>query len=183
MTDLPEASAAGQDVTVGGRTYRIGRLDYGSLGEFTQWVRSLVIDAARRAAANTASPDEKALLLDRALERASRITLISREVFSTLREPEAMVRLAWLALRRHQPDLTLAEVYRLCADPATMETLVNATMDLNADLFGLREKKGTGTAADTTPATPETPSTSSDVKTSEPSTEPSQPSTDGPQKS
>lgn len=139
MTDLPEASGAPATVKIAGETMRVGRLTYGLLGEFTQWVKGRLIDAARQSA--PPGPDRD-YTVQQALKQAAQITTLSPEAIASLNEPEGMVRLAWLALRVEQPDFTLEEAERRLQNAVEMNQVVDKVLEVNADLFGLKGKEG-----------------------------------------
>ena len=110
MTNLPDMAGAMAEIELGGKTYRMHRLNVDDFAEFEQWVDDIPI---RQAARNIdiLPPDLQMKMMQQAQDTASAASEadpIKRQerIKSQMMSMGGIGYLIWLSLRQDHPDLT-----------------------------------------------------------------------------
>jgi len=140
--ELANASNAPSSQVIGGHEVKITGLSWADLGIFEQWMRSNIVEAARTAAQNAASKEEKKLIFSEAFRVAASLTFVVEDAVTI--PLGGLLEIAYLALRRHQSDLTPAKVSDMFVTRESLMQVVEETFRLSGLLGdeGARPTRG-----------------------------------------
>jgi len=124
IADTARATAAPDEVTLGGRAYRLSPLTDVDVGELDNWVRASAIRTARAAARGLPEPEAQAVMR-RAFASAATQTwfgVLGREC-----SIDMLARLFWQLVKRHHPDASLEAVRQaIAANPDELADALDA---------------------------------------------------------
>lgn len=128
-----------------GRTYVFHPLRDKDYAEYEQWCHNRIVQLALEQTKNL--PEElRAKTLAYVIERAALVTFSSQESKTLLSSVEGAVKLAYLSLKRGQPDVQLEEVREMCTDPEfivkVFETIASLAITIPSKPNGVKKKAG-----------------------------------------
>lgn len=148
---MPQVTAAPHPVTLGGKQYMMSPMSDKDMDEINNWLRSTVIDMARRSIPEDATKSEREEMLGVALDRARRLSWMSGEGARLIAEPEGIMRVLHACLRKNHPNLTFQELWdsvvsesadgRKEMDPTELEGAIAVWEELNIPPGQDRRKK------------------------------------------
>jgi len=128
----PEIAAAGNAprcIVLHGVEYTITGLTWQDLGMFEQWMRVNLIEAARDAVVGMTDLVEKRLVLREAMKAASSVTFVIEDAMTI--PMGGLLELARLALRKHHPKLTAADISTAFRGRTDLMNLVKEAMSMS----------------------------------------------------
>ena len=159
-TAMSTATAAPREVKLSGKTYLVGRFRLEDYGYIEQWMRDQLVAAARSQFVDpTLSQDDKRLILSMAYEAAGKVSFNSEEARGFIQSIGGCLRVAWFALRRHQPGMTIEQVDDILTPESAVDILdmvFQQTTETQSDKPAGKPIDNPADAAD-----PSTPATSS----------------------
>ncbi len=91
----------------------ISPLDFNDWAYYEEWAKQRIVEVAAKAIEDGGIGAATAqVLLDKALERASRMYFLHPDCISQIKTTAGMIRIVWLSLRHTQPDLTLEDLQK-----------------------------------------------------------------------
>ncbi len=116
-----------------GSTYQTSPLTDRDIDELDEYVRSQVLENAKKSAeTDGTSPEMAKLLISTALEKSVTVTWMSGIGAAMMATPAGMTRLVWQSLKKCHPGLTLEEVWKKLLDPGSMQMNPEAVRRANA---------------------------------------------------
>lgn len=122
MVNLSQMTAAPSELKLGDKTYTIRPLRDVDYGRLEAWVQDRHIEITKRNLEGLSeSAQEK--LLEKAFERASRLTLTSPEALGLMTSIEGSIKMLHLAVSQDHPEVTTEELFRAMGDPANSDEI------------------------------------------------------------
>jgi hypothetical protein len=112
-------NAAPAEIMLGGERYIARPLRDVDYAELEAWVQDQLIDVTRRNSRHLPM-DQQVAVLERAIAKASAVTLTSPEGLRALSSITGSIRMLWLSLRRDNPAITMDKVFELASDPVIL---------------------------------------------------------------
>lgn len=136
-TDAVTAAAAPRSFKVKGVEYYITPLSDAGWAEYTAWIQDHYIAVTKRNL-DGLKDTERQVLLDRAFDTASRLTMHSPEANGITQSIQGMFRLVWMHLRPRHPDITTQQVAEILND---RERLAEVTEKMRRTMVSKLKKK------------------------------------------
>lgn len=128
--DNPSLSALGANagiIKLGGKTYKLAAPTDRDYGDFERFVQSEYLRLARESAGAFEGAD-RIDFMQQMIDQARQITFAgnrSKDVMDVMTSVPGCVRLIWLCLRKHHPEMTEEEVGKALTDEQTLEEAFN----------------------------------------------------------
>lgn len=136
MTSIPEATAAGGEITLGGKTYKLRPLSWRDIGFYERWMRGELIASAREACRSAENEQERIGLLEAAYQQAGRLSLFSKDGIGFHQSVNGLMKLAYLSLKADQPRMTEEDVFAMLAGKDDLEAMMTKIREMNETIFG-----------------------------------------------
>ena len=130
MTTTAQLTAAPLEFTVGEKTYRMSPFSDKDFGILELWMQDKYIALAKRSLDGLPIEVQKDLLRH-AYDKASHLTVTSKEGSEVLSSLEGGIQLALISLRHNHPNITYEEVMNLMQNPHTALALQERIAELN----------------------------------------------------
>lgn len=130
---MPQSvTAAPHPVTLGGKEYRMSPLTDGDFEELNNWLRSGVIQMARKSLTPGMTTEEREETLAVAMREARKVSYLSDTGRAAMTTVEGTAYLMWLGLRRNHADLTPEQVREaLFNDGDSILTMLKVWEEIN----------------------------------------------------
>lgn len=118
---MDNLSGASIPFPLNGREYRLSPLTLADLDELDLWMRSRILDMARKSLPPTATEEQVQATMRAAIDYANTLSVLSEKGAPLLATPEGLARYVHQGLKKNHPELTLDEVLRGLLTPGAID--------------------------------------------------------------
>lgn len=141
-SDIHALAGMPVDIMIGGKAYKVGRLSIlDVLGEFGKLVRERKLSdivLACQGIHDKADRQDMVKALIRDVPKGKELEEEARQVIDTV---EGGVRMLWMALKKHQKDLTLDDAVALATEKNATEVSVAIEYAMGGDLEDIKSRQ------------------------------------------